>query len=97
MSQELFAPMPVIHLVPEVERQQPQKHIYRCPVYKILTRTGTLSTTGHSTNFVFWLDIPSSKNSIFRPPLVSESASGLVVDQSYWIKAGTAAFLALKF
>merc|ERR1712196_753230 len=63
---ELFSPMPVIHLVPEQNRKEPNEGIYRCPVDKILTRTGTLSTTGHSTNFVFWLNIPSNKPTIFR-------------------------------
>jgi len=51
---ELFSPVPVIHMLPQQNRQTPQSGIYRCPVYKILTRTGTLSTTGHSTNFVTW-------------------------------------------
>eukprot|EP00501_MAST-03F_sp_TOSAG23-6_P002568 GSMAST32.ASY1.ANO1.2709.1 assembled CDS len=32
--------------------------IYRCPVYKELRRAGTLSTTGHSTNFIMWFEIP---------------------------------------
>ncbi|KAA6325494.1 MAG: putative Dynein heavy chain 1, axonemal, partial [Streblomastix strix] len=32
-----------------------------CPIYKILTRKGTLSTTGHSTNYVVSLDIPSAQ------------------------------------
>jgi dynein heavy chain len=43
---ELFSPMPVIHMLPEQYRATPQSGIYRCPVYKVLTRTGTLSTTG---------------------------------------------------
>jgi dynein heavy chain len=43
---ELFSPMPVVHLLPEKDRTAPVSGIYRCPVYKILTRTGTLSTTG---------------------------------------------------
>lgn len=95
---ELFAKMPVLHLVPEQDREPPSGGIYRCPVYKILTRTGTLSTTGHSTNFVTWIEIPSNKADIFRNSLVSETnAQILFCDQEYWIKAGVACFCALRY
>ena len=95
---ELFSPMPVIHMLPQQYRATPTSDIYRCPVYKILTRTGTLSTTGHSTNFVTWIEIPSNKETIFRSSLVSETnAQVKFCDQDYWIKAGVAAFCALRY
>ncbi|RLN44872.1 hypothetical protein BBJ28_00009701 [Nothophytophthora sp. Chile5] len=98
LPKELFARMPVMHLLPVQDRQAPQSGIYRCPVYKILTRTGTLSTTGHSTNFVFWIEIPSNKHTIFRNSLVSETNLQLqFADQDYWIKAGVASFLSLMY
>lgn len=95
---ELFSPMPTIHMLPQQNRPTPSSGIYRCPVYKILTRTGTLSTTGHSTNFVTWIEVPSNKTTIFRSSLVSETnAQVQFCDQDYWIKAGVACFCALRY
>jgi len=58
---KLFVEMPLLHLLPEEERAKPDKDIYECPVYKVLSRSGTLSTTGHSTNFVMWIEVPSKE------------------------------------
>eukprot|EP01035_Chromulina_nebulosa_P020290 gene20290-26338_t len=97
-AKELFSPMPTIHMLPQRDRVTPSGGIYRCPVYKILTRTGTLSTTGHSTNFVTWIEIPSNKPTIFRSSLVSETNAQIkFCDQDYWIKAGAACFCALRY
>ncbi|XP_034961986.1 dynein axonemal heavy chain 1 isoform X2 [Zootoca vivipara] len=58
---ELYTEMAVLWLVPVPNRRPPTKGIYLCPIYKTLTRAGTLSTTGHSTNYVIAVEIPSSK------------------------------------
>lgn len=95
---ELFSLMATIHMLPQQYRSAPSNGIYRCPVYKILTRTGTLSTTGHSTNFVTWIEIPSNKETIWRSSLVSETNAQIkFCDQDYWIKAGVACFCALRY
>lgn len=52
--------MPPIWLKPE-QNHQLEDGLYVCPVYKTLTRAGTLSTTGHSTNFVLPIEIPSDR------------------------------------
>lgn len=56
---KLFVELPLLHFVPEAERARPDRGIYFMPVYKVLSRTGTLSTTGHSTNFVMKLEVPT--------------------------------------
>jgi dynein heavy chain len=56
---ELFTTFPVMWLIPEEERKKPDTGVYFCPVYKILTRRGTLSTTGHSTNYIMPMEIPT--------------------------------------
>lgn len=58
---ELFTEMPVIWLLPKQQRKKPDTGIYDCPVYKTLTRAGTLSTTGHSTNYVLTIELPSDQ------------------------------------
>ena len=52
---ELFSPMPLIHLEPVTIDEPAPLNVYECPVYKTTRRAGTLSTTGHSTNFVLYL------------------------------------------
>jgi dynein heavy chain len=57
---ELFTEMAAFLLKPVADREKPETGIYNCPCYKTLTRAGLLSTTGHSTNFVLPLEVPSS-------------------------------------
>lgn len=56
---ELFTEMPMVWLKPVQHRKASEQQIYHCPMYKTLTRAGTLSTTGHSTNFVMYVELPS--------------------------------------
>jgi len=64
---ELFADLPVIHLKPYESYKDmtslTKKAViyYDCPLYKVVSRIGTLSTTGHSTNFVITIKIPTAK------------------------------------
>jgi len=58
----LLISFPVIWLepdqVPEEEKPSPSES-YECPLYKTSVRKGELNTTGHSTNFVLYLSLPS--------------------------------------
>nr|VZI05919.1 unnamed protein product [Spirometra erinaceieuropaei] len=58
---ELYTVMSVIWLIPRQNRQRKESGIYECPVYKTITRSGTLSTTGMSTNFVFTVELPTTE------------------------------------
>lgn len=54
---ELFCQVPIISLIPiNNDKYNPPQH-YECPLYKTSLRKGELSTTGHSTNFVTFLDL----------------------------------------
>jgi dynein heavy chain len=64
---ELFTEFPVIWLRPvqkgsETARREKDKSLYSCPVYKTTQRAGTLSTTGHSTNYVLTIKLPSQES-----------------------------------
>jgi dynein heavy chain len=61
---KLYVELPVIWLKPVARGTtssggQSMTYMYPCPVYKTLRRAGTLSTTGHSTNYVLTIDLPS--------------------------------------
>lgn len=86
---ELFVSMPYMQLLPRMKADIPEvkgcpelytgqpsgtSHSYMCPVYKTSVRQGTLSTTGHSTNFVMFITLP----------LAEEHT------QKHWIKRGVA-------
>ena len=58
---KLFVEMPMVHMVPVEDRKVLKEGIYKAPVYKVLSRTGPLSTTGHSNNFVIYLELPTSE------------------------------------
>ncbi|TNM97969.1 hypothetical protein fugu_014215 [Takifugu bimaculatus] len=57
----LFDPLPIMKLRPGEMAQFKHEDIYVCPVYKTSARRGTLSTTGHSTNYVMSIELPSDK------------------------------------
>eukprot|EP00331_Platyophrya_macrostoma_P004147 CAMPEP_0176418942 /NCGR_PEP_ID=MMETSP0127-20121128/7766_1 /TAXON_ID=938130 /ORGANISM="Platyophrya macrostoma, Strain WH" /LENGTH=303 /DNA_ID=CAMNT_0017799353 /DNA_START=1 /DNA_END=912 /DNA_ORIENTATION=+ len=55
---EMHCYMPVIYFNP-VKNYERRPQDYECPVYKTSVRAGTLSTTGHSTNFIVAVDLPT--------------------------------------
>lgn len=59
--QVLYTPMPCIHMLPATVSEFRNFPNYNCPLYKTSARRGILSTTGHSTNFVLDIRIPSNR------------------------------------
>ncbi|XP_051939159.1 dynein axonemal heavy chain 6 isoform X1 [Hippocampus zosterae] len=56
------AVLPVVHFEPQ-QNYDPEPELYHAPLYKTSARAGTLSTTGHSTNFVVTVMLPSNRPS----------------------------------
>jgi len=57
----LFDAVPVIQVTPIKISDVSEGLVYECPLYKTSERKGTLSTTGHSTNFVLTIKLPTEK------------------------------------
>ena len=57
----LFSEMPVIYLLPVKMDVAYKENDYMCPLYKTSFRAGELSTTGHSTNFILYMNMTSVK------------------------------------
>ena len=70
----LYTEMKMIHIMPKNRADIDYGHSYCCPVYKQARRAGTLSTTGHSTNFVLDIYLPMQKKHTHK----------------HWIKRGVA-------
>ncbi|KAI6649612.1 Dynein heavy chain 1, axonemal [Oopsacas minuta] len=56
---QLYTEVPIISIVPVSNNSRTEPSVYHCPLYKTLERAGVLSTTGHSTNFVTAIQLPT--------------------------------------
>ena len=55
----LFEPGPCVHLKPVLLSDIKDYPHYSCPVYRTAERRGVLATTGHSTNFLMMMKMPT--------------------------------------
>ncbi|XP_041356323.1 dynein heavy chain 6, axonemal-like isoform X2 [Gigantopelta aegis] len=61
MVGEMNSVLPMMHMEPQMD-YKPSEDDYTCPLYKTAARAGVLSTTGHSTNYVVAVYLPSSRS-----------------------------------
>ena len=52
----------MVHFLPIKAVDKITEGIYQAPMYLTMERKGTLATTGHSTNFVLYMSMPSDKD-----------------------------------
>ncbi|XP_055994863.1 dynein axonemal heavy chain 3 [Sorex fumeus] len=57
----LYDSLPIIWLKPGESSTFVHENVYLCPVYKTSARRGILSTTGHSTNYVLSIELPTDR------------------------------------
>lgn len=57
----LYDQLPVLHLAPVLMTDKKVEPHFVAPVYKTTERKGVLATTGHSSNFVMEILLPSAK------------------------------------
>ncbi|EPY18173.1 hypothetical protein AGDE_15920 [Angomonas deanei] len=77
---ELTVPLPTIHFEPVlIADNKADPSSYECPLYKVSSRAGALSTTGVSTNYIVTLRLPSLDG----------------VEPDHWVRRGVAALCAL--
>ena len=60
----LFIEMPVVWLDPVNTDSKNEGLMYPAPLYKTSLRAGELSTTGHSTNFVLFFELPTMQSPV---------------------------------
>jgi dynein heavy chain len=58
----LYDSLPVMHLVPVLSVRHNAMGTFACPVYKTTERKGVLATTGHSSNYVMQVDLPTDED-----------------------------------
>lgn len=58
---KLFVPCPNIYMRPAQTEDIKAERTYEAPLYKTVARRGVLSTTGHSTNFVMMIKMPTDQ------------------------------------
>lgn len=56
----LYTRCPMIHFMPTLKNDIVTTGIYACPLFKTGDRKGVLMTTGHSTNYVLDISLPSA-------------------------------------
>ncbi|XP_045534007.1 dynein axonemal heavy chain 7 [Papilio machaon] len=62
LAKVLYDVFPPVWLIPLKREDIPKDVFYNCPLYKTGDRRGVLSTTGHSTNYILFMRLPTGED-----------------------------------